>query len=262
MRWVALVVLLAACTQKPQAAAAPLQKPVPLEPLIAERVSGDAGVDSQGTYTVKPFTFVGSATSASALNLNVAGERLTLAGESISLENFKTKLGAQAAVVLAFDDETYLAQVLKLLALLDDANAELWLRSPDVPGLGWRVTLRDEANFNAWLEEPAGGKLRIVQRSDGFELQTNMGKLAGGDPKGPTVPTRGGSLDLVTLQNGLLRIKQRFTQAPDVCFMPTYGTTMHNATRAVAANWLPNEKRVFDTACLVYPRPAAPDSGR
>ena len=261
MRWVGLIVLLAACADKPKAPpAAPLQKPAPLEPLIAERVRVDAGAEAEATYTVKPFTFAGDPPPAAALRVEAAGEGLKVGAEPATLAALEAKLTPRREVLLSFDSETYLAQVLPLLAVLDDAGAHVWLQSPDVPALAWPVTLRDEADFNAWLEETAAGKLRVVHRADGFELQTNLGKLAGGDPKGPTVPTRGGAYDLVTLQRGLDRVKQRFTEAPDVCFMPSYAMPMHDATRAIAANWISAEKVIFAGACLVYPRPAA-DAG-
>ena len=258
MKWAALMILFASCADKPKSP--PLQKPTPLEPLVADRVA-DASSDEDPSYTVKPFTFASSPPPAGALKVAVNGTSLKLGAEALSLEQLKAKLAPQSVVLLSFDSETYLAQVTGLLALLDDAQVEVWLASPDVPTLAWPVKLRDEPHFKDWLDEPVAGKLRIVHRADGFKLQTNMGKLAGGDPKGPTVPTRGGALDLVTLQKGLDRIKQRFTQAPDVCFMPSYGTTLNNATRAVATNWITEDKVVYASACLVYPRPPT-DSGR
>lgn len=262
MRWLALGGLLfAACTEKPKPAAPMLVKPAPLEPLIAERMSADAGTAADATYTVKPFTFTGEAVPEGALRVDVTGVTLHVAGEPATIASLKSKLTAQSVVLLAYDADTYLAQTLELLALLDDAGAQVWLSSPDISTLGWPVKLRDEANFNAWLDEPVAGKLRVIHRADGFELQTNMGKLAGGDPKGPTVPTRGGTFDLVTLQKGLDRVKQRFTGSPDVCFLPTYAMAMHHAARAIATNWISKDKVVYAEACLVYPRPAT-DAGR
>ena len=260
MKRALLLLLLTGCPERAKEPAAPLQKPVPLEPLAAERVESDAGPDREATFTVKPFTFTGGVPPAAALRLDLAGDSLGLGGVAVTLGALKAKLQPQSPVVLAADADTYLAQVTALLAVLDGASAQVWLSLPEAPGLAWPVQLRDEANFNAWLDEPMAGKLRIVQRSDGFELQTNMGKLAGADPKGPTVPTRGGALDLVTLQRGLERVKQRFAQAPDVCFMPSYGTSLHDAARAVASNWLAKDKVVFAGACMVYPRPAAADA--
>ncbi len=249
----------AGCNEKNRAPAAPLQKPAPLEPLVAERLTSDSGTSpDDATYTVKPFTYVGDPAPSDALRIQVTGE--TLVGTTLA--DLSTRLTPQSVVVVAFDADTWLAQTLPLLALLDDSGAQVWLQSPDVPSIAWPVKLRDEANFNTWLDEGVAGKLRIIQRADGFELQTNMGKLAGADPKGPTVPTRGGSLDLVTLQKGLDRVKQRFTAAPDVCFMPSYATAFHDATRAIAANWLSKESVVFAQACLVYPRPAVRDAGK
>ncbi len=254
------LLLLCGCPEKPKAQPpAPPPKPVPLEPLVAERgVLIDAGDDREALFTVKPFTFSGEPAPEGMTRLEVAGLTWKLGAEVVTAQSLKTKLNAQSRVVLAFDEDTYLAQVQPLLALLDDAKAKVWLQSPDVPALSWPVRLRDEPSFSAWVDETIPGKLRIVQRADGFELQTNMGKLSGGDPKGPTVPVRGGKLDLMTLQKGLGLVKKRFPEAPDVCFLPSFATPMRDATRAVATNWQTAEQVVFAEACLVYPRPVAP----
>jgi hypothetical protein len=257
--WVVAALLLAGCPEKPKAAAAPPPKPVPLEPLIAERGGLiDAGDEREALFTVKPFTFAGEPAPEGARRLEIAGLAWKLGGEAVTAESLKAKLGEDGKVVLSFDEETYLAQVQPLFALLDDTKAKVWLQSPDAPALAWPVRLRDETSFAAWVDETVPGKLRIVQRADGFELQTNMGKLSGGDPKGPTVPVRGGKLDLVTLQKGLDLVKKRFKDAPDVCFLPSFATTLRDATRAVASNWLSAEQVVFAEACFVYPRPVPP----
>lgn len=250
-----LVLLLVGCTQKAKTDAAPVPtKPAPLEPLTAEP-SADGGVAP--TYTVKPFTFSGDPAPSTARRLEIVGEAISLDGKPVTVAN----LPALPVVLLSFDADAYLAQQLPLLARLDDAGAEVWLQSPDVSAIAWPVKLRDEANFNVWLDDGGPGKLRIVHRTDGFELQTNMGKLAGADARGPTVPTRGGSYDLVMLQKGLDRVKARFTAAADVCFMPTYAMPMRDAIRAIATNWISKDSVVFGGACLVYPRPATRDAG-
>ena len=147
-----------------------------------------------------------------------------------------------------------------LLAALDDAHLEVWLRHPDLP-VAFPVALRDEPAFQRWLDEPVPGKLRVIHRADGFELQTNMGKLPGGDPNGPTVPVRGGQLDLATLQRGLARVRSRFADAPDVCFVPSFGMELQQTVRALAADYPEAGKPLFPGLCLVYPRPPR-DGGR
>ena len=258
MRWLVLCVVVAGCTEKPKAPASPPPRPVPVDPLVAERARPvDGGDDGDALYTVKPFTFVSEPVPAGALPVAIAGSTIRLAGQPLTADALKAKLGDSTVVLLSFDEETYLAQAAPVLALLDDARAKVWLQSPDAPALAWPVKLRDEPAFAAWLDESVPGKLRIVQRADGFELQTNLGKLPGGDPKGPTVPVRGGKLDLVTLQTGLDQINRRFHESPDVCFLPSYATSMHDAIRAVATNWLSSQKVIFGEASLVYPRPRA-----
>jgi hypothetical protein len=270
VRWAGLLAValaLAGCPDKapPPPAPKPLVKPAPLPPLVAERrPAEDGGEDREAIFQVRPFTFTGTPAPASAIPLAVAGATAKQGDAAWPLEEpaavakFKASLSPEATVVLSADADTYLAQVLPLLAALDDSGAKLWLRSPDDPAVAWPVTLRDEAGFGAWIDEAVAGKLRVIQRADGFELQTNLGKLAGGDPNGPTVPTRGGKLDLVTLQKGLDRVKTRFPEAPDVCFAPSWGTTLADATRAVAANQVSAEQVVFAQVCLVYPRPKPP----
>jgi hypothetical protein len=164
-------------------------------------------------------------------------------------------------VLLVPVGDTYLMQVAPLLAALDDAGVETWFRHPDLE-LAYPVKLRDEPAFRTWLEEPVPGKLRVIHRADGFELQTNMGKLRGGDPNGPTVPLRGGQMDLSTLQKGYQRLRTRFPGAPDYCLMPSFGMEVAQTVRAMAANYLSDDEALFPGTCLVYPRLPATDAGR
>ena len=147
-----------------------------------------------------------------------------------------------------------MAQTAPLLALLADERAEVWLLHPE-GAVAYPVKLRDEVQFGEWIDEPVPGKLRVVQRSDGFELTTNMGKLPGGDPNGPTVPPRGGQMDLSTLQNGFVKIKGRFKDAPDVCFLPSHGTALNDTIRAFSANFEKGDEAIFKQLCLVFMRP-------
>ncbi|MBX7097506.1 MAG: hypothetical protein K1X89_07335 [Myxococcaceae bacterium] len=237
-------------------AAAPRPAPAPmLKPAAAD--GGDVeAVDA--VFTPAPFSPAGPSAPETGLVVELQGEQVLIKGEHYSVAKDAARYGAlwpkDAPVLLVPDEETYLAQIQPILAALDDAHAQVWLKHPLGP-LAYPVVLRDEPKFQAWIEEPVPGKLRVIQRADGFELQTNLGKLAGVDPNGPSVPVRGGQLDLATLQRGLDRVKSRFHDAPDVCFVPSFGTTLEHVARAVASNWLASEKVVFASACLVYPRP-------
>lgn len=237
---VAALVLLAGCPQPKAPEPPPRAKPQPLEPL--ERVKVDAGDDRDALYEVVPFSPVGPALPKDARVVKLEGE--------------KTVIPAGTGPILFVpDEETYLAQVAPLLARIAEGKEELWLQHPSAP-IAFKVTLRDAASFQAWIDEPVPGKLRVIQRADGFELQTNLGKLPGGDPNGPTVPLRGGKMDLTTLQRGFQRIQGKFKSAPDVCFVPSFGTELAKISSAMAVNYLSAESAYFPETCLVYPRPA------
>ncbi|HZN95074.1 MAG TPA: hypothetical protein VFB81_20310, partial [Myxococcales bacterium] len=108
------------------------------------------------------------------------------------------------------------------------------------------------------------GKVRAIQRADGFELMTKIGKLPGADPNGPTVPVRGGRMDVATLRHGLARLKERFPKADDACLVPSFGTEVQAIARALTGFWSASGEPVYSQVCLVYPRPVAPrqDGGR
>lgn len=228
-----------------QAAAKPVE---PFKPLTAVAVDGGDVDAREAIFQVGPFTPAGPALPEGAVTVALSGEVPLLPQIT------------RAPVLLVPDADTYLLQVAPLLEQLDDGRAAVWLKHPELD-IAFAVMLRDEPAFQAWLEEAVPGKLRIIHRADGFELQTNMGKLPGADANGPTVPVRGGKMDLPTLRKGLTRIKSRFSEAPDFCIMPSFGMPMAEVARALAANWLTADAPIFGQACLVYPRPKR-DGGR
>jgi hypothetical protein len=234
----ALLLLLAVGGCRGEKTAAEKPKPVEqFKPLTNE---------SDDTFKVAPFTPAGPAAPEDAKIIELNGD---------------TAPQVVPKVLLVPVGDTYLAQVTPLLAALDDARAEVWLRHPQGP-FAFKVKLRDEHAWQEWIDEPVPGKLRIIHRADGFELQTNMGKLPGGDPNGPSVPVRGGRMDLPTLRKGMERVKQRFKDAPDVCFVPSMGMPLADIAAALAANYPSADQPIFGELCLVYPRPRARDAGR
>jgi hypothetical protein len=158
--------------------------------------------------------------------------------------------------LLVPDDGAYMAEVAPLLAALDDAKVPTFVLHPD-GAVAFAVELRDEAAFDAWLDDPRPGKLRVVQRQDGLELVSGIGKLPGPDPNGPTVPVRGGRLDVGTARAGLQRLQTRF-HAPDACLVPSFGTELRAVGTVLSAFWAGPKEPLFETVCLVYPRPGAP----
>ena len=240
-RFVLLALLSTGCTEQKPAAPIPRATPQPLAPL--ERVVVDAGDARDALYEVVPFTPLGPPVPAGARLVPLTGEKTTVPAGS-------------GPIVLVPDEETYLAQLAPLLATLADGKEEVWLKHAEAP-IAFKLKLRDAPEFQAWIDEPVPGKLRVIQRGDGFELQTNLGKLPGGDPNGPTVPLRGGKLDLTTLQRGFQRIQAKFKSAPDVCFVPSFGTELAKTAQAMSVNYVSPESAYFPETCLVYPRPPA-----
>lgn len=278
-RLLVVLVVVAGCKKDQPAQPKPMPAPTPMEALLPERPANAASIDAgpnateaerEALFEVAPFTVHGKTAPANARTLELAGDSMKFGDggltiiDDVSAQKVVQSLGG-APVLLTSQDGTYLAQVTPLLAALDDAKAEVWLKHPEAP-FAYKLQLRDEPAFQAWLDDPSPGKVRIIQRADGYELSTGLGKLHGLDPNGPTVPVRGGKLDLATLQKGLDRVKERFKSAPELYFVPSYGTDLTALARTVAANWLSDDQVVFSEQDWVYPRPVkeapkAPDGG-
>jgi hypothetical protein len=173
--------------------------------------------------------------------------------EPIELKLLLDRIGHSKPVLLEPNGDTYLAQVAPLLSALDDARVEIWLAHPDQP-IAFKLLLRDQKAFQQWLDEAKPGKIRIIQRTDGLELQTNIGKLPGPDPNGPTIPARAGRLDIARLRNGLEKLKGRFGSATDACVVPSFGTELRHIAEALSGFYRGPGDPIFREVCLVYPR--------
>ncbi|WP_224365232.1 hypothetical protein [Hyalangium versicolor] len=254
-----LLVVLGGVGCKEEKPAPPLTSlaPAPLAPLVAEPT--DAGVADDAVFRVKAAEVYGSEVPAKALRLELAGESVQLGSERFTpvhpgeLARLVERIQGKAVLVVP-DADTFFAQSSELLEALRDSAGEVWLKHPDAE-VAYRLVLRDEDGFRAWLAEVAPGKLRIIQRSDGFELTTSVGKLPGGDPNGPSVPVRGGKQDIATLRRGLERLKGRFKTAEDICLVPSFGTEVAQAARALSGIYTAPGEPLFDALCLIYPNP-------
>jgi hypothetical protein len=244
--------------------------PAPLAPLAADAVeageAGDGGGGDDSLFHVSPAEVFGEELPEEALRLELAGETVRLAGASFTPRQpgEAARLAGRVkgkAVLVVPDADTFLAQTSELLEALRDQAGEVWLKHPDA-AVAYRLALRDEEGFREWLAEVAPGKLRIIQRADGFELSTSLGKLPGGDPNGPSVPVRGGRQDIATLRKGLLRLKGRFKTAEELCLVPSFGTELAQAARALSGAYTEPGEPLFDTLCFVYPTPPRPPSTR
>jgi hypothetical protein len=255
----ALAVLAGGTGCREEKPAAPLASlaPAPLPSLAAP--GQDGGGEAPGLQPV-PAEVFGEALPEDALRLELAGEHVRLGAETFSPRTpaEASRLAARVrdqAVLLVPDADTFLAQTSELLAALRPAAREVWLRHPDAD-VAYPLVLRDEAGFREWLAEVAPGKLRIIQRADGFELSTSVGKLPGADPNGPSVPVRGGKLDIATLRRGLGLLKGRFKTAEDICLVPSFGTALAQAARALSGVYTAPGEPLFEALCLVYPTPS------
>ena len=263
-----LLVLLLAC-QKPAPEPVKLKAPEPLPRLVPTGApSSDAGTDEarEALFRVDAFMPTGPGVPGKAVRVVLEESTATFDAAKVNVEDLaaleKVLSGLKGApVLLSSKGETWVMHAGPLFAALDDWRVETWLLHPDV-AVAYPVKLRDAAAFATWLEEPVPGKVRVIQRADGFELTTAMGKLLAADPNGPSVPVRGGVMDLPTLQKGLISVKGRFKNAPDICFMPSFGTALADGVRAMAANYAGAEGPIFEGLCFVYPRPVARDGGK
>ena len=229
--------------------------PAPLQPLAA--ATTDGGTDPHRLATAPVW---GSPLPTSAVRVTFStgvarvGTATASLGADAGVAPLLSAIGKRPALLVP-DDATYMAEIAPLLAALDDAKVPAWILHPG-GAVAFAVELRDEAAFDAWLDDPKPGKLRVIQRQDGLELVSGIGKLPGPDPNGPTVPVRGGRLDVATTREGLERLQGRF-HASDACLVPSFGTELRAVGTVLSAFWSGPKDPLFDTVCLVYPRPGA-----
>ena len=257
--WVALL----GCQRQEQAPALKTLAPAPLAPLQATPTPGAA---HETAYQVEAAPVWGDAVPANAVRLRLAGTSVQLGSSHFNVDTVEGRAGVlatvgQAPALLVPDATTYLAQVAPLLAALDDEATQTWLLHPTAQ-VAFHVTLRDGPAFDAWLHLPKPGALRIIQRQDGLELVSNVGKLPGGDANGPTVPRRGGQLDVALAREGMERLKSRFPEADALCLVPSIGTELRETASVLSAACDAAGHPLFATLCLVYPRPPGWRGGR
>ncbi len=250
---VAACALFAGCRQEPGPAPSLSElKPKPLPSVPEDKL-----------FEVEAAPVWGDEPPANAVRITLEGTRATIGSAALDTTasdfagQVRAKLGENRRVLLVPDADTFLAQAAPLLSVLDDSEIETWLLHPDGK-VGFKVELRDEPSFQAWLDEVTPGRIRLIHRADGYELQTAVGKLPGADPNGPTVPLRGGKWDIARLRASLQVLKHRFTQAEDSCIVPSFGMELQATARAMSAYYTEPGGRMFDQLCLVYPRPTAP----
>jgi len=233
--------------------------PAPLPSLwdASSQSEANPGTALESPIERAPLVLWGSEPPEQRTVLRLDGGRIRI-GPSAVLEDpiedklFLDRIGHSKRVLLEPIGDTYLAQVVPLLAALDDARVETWLAHPDQP-IAFKLSLRDQKAFRQWLDEAKPGKIRIIQRADGLELQTNIGKLPGPDPNGPTIPTRAGGLDIARLRIGLEKLKGRFGST-DACVVPSFGTELRHIAEVLSGFYRGPGEPIFPEICLVYPR--------
>ena len=257
----ALPLLTAGCREErpapPLSSLAPA--PLPTVPGSQPALAPDAGAEAsrEAAFQVVPAETYGEPLPEGATRLELRGTTAQLSGKAHPVDNAEQRAQLLAAaggkVLLAPDADTFLAQAAPLLAALEDGKVETWLLHPSGK-VAYRLTLRDEPGFNRWLEQPVAGKVRIVQRADGLELVTNLGKVPGADPNGPSLPLRGGQLDVAAERAGLEKVQKRF-EAPDICTLPSFGTELSQVAQVLSGTFRAQGEGIFPERCLIYPRP-------
>ncbi|MGA9525919.1 MAG: hypothetical protein WBV82_30950 [Myxococcaceae bacterium] len=254
--------LIAGCREEPGPAPSLSElKPKPL-PSISELVPSEGGAGPEKLFEVEAAPVWGDEPPADAVRITPEGTRASVEGAVLDTNapefagELRAQLGENRPVLLVPDADTFLAQAAPLLAALDDLDIETWLLHPDGK-VAFKLRLRDEPSFQAWLDAATPGRIRMIHRADGYELQTAVGKLSGPDPNGPTVPLRGGKWDIARLRASLQALKGRFTQSEDTCIVPSFGMELQTTARALTAYYAAPRERIFDELCLVYPRTAA-----
>ncbi|NBD14210.1 hypothetical protein GTY96_35210 [Corallococcus sp. c25j21] len=258
------------CREPTPASAAPPASSVTHPPSGEGALStplGDAGTWVDATVAPPSAPVYGEPLPEQLLIMEMSGEQVRMDTQSFvpsrtrDADRLAERVRGRDVLLTVGDPDTFLAQVSDTLAVLRAQGASVWLRHPDAP-VAYRLVLRDEEGFREWLAEVAPGKLRIIQRADGFELATSVGKLPGPDRNGPSVPVRAGRQDIATLRRELSRLKGRFTTSEDLCLVPSFGTELAQVARALGGTYVAPGDGLFDTLCLVYPTPRpARDAG-
>lgn len=259
--WV-FVLLLAGCSDQSDRSLKSLT-PAPLPSMPTEPSQASHGLSPEERellHNVKPAPVFGEAIPSKAVRIQLAGAQASFGGKSYDVDRPEQARALVQAVgdtpvLVAFDADTYLAQASGLFAALDDGQRETWLLHPE-GAVAFPLTLRDEPAFRAWLDEPKPGKIRVIVREDGYELTTNVGKLPGGDPNGPSVPVRGGRLDVLGLRTGMELLRGRFKDAKDACIVPSFGTELSKVGASLSGFYRAQGEPIFPETCLVYPRPS------
>jgi len=211
---------------------------------------------------------IGSSRSADAGPSPVWGDPIPADAGRIELHGRSAKVGGKpmgeprgiARALLVSDLDTFLAEVAPVLGTLDRFGVETWLAHP-VGAVAFKLALKDERAFQSWLDQPIPGRIRVIQRADGLELQTGLGKVAGPDPNGPTIPLREGHLDVRLLRQSLQSLRARFQNADDACLVPSFGTELAKVGAALSGFYFAPGNRIFSEICLVYPTTPSDASG-
>jgi hypothetical protein len=217
---------------------------VPL-PTLKAAVARDAGEgDREEAYRVPKAEVYGAEVPEGAARVDLLGEAALRAGA----------VAPTGPLLLVPGKETFLAQVAPLLSKLDDEGREVYLLHPQGQ-VAFRLVLRDERAFGAWLDEAKPGRPRIIQREDGLELTTSVGKVMGEDPNGPSLPLKGGALDIALLRQALSKLKQRFG-TEELCVVPSFGMELSRVAEVLSGDYQAPGAPIFRELCLVYPRPS------
>lgn len=111
--------------------------------------------------------------------------------------------------------------------LLDDGSSPVSVEPRQTPEL--------QAWSNLDIDAP-GLRLRVIMREDGFWLGSAVGKVLGGDPRGPTILPRASGQDFQGLSRKVKAVKANLPHVEDtVALLPALDLPLSDVVRAAVA---------------------------
>lgn len=253
--WLAMGLL--GCSETPKVESLSSLAPEPLPRIQSDGVRDASELtEIEKLHEIEPADVFGEPIPAAIPIVEIDEDgRVFFEGKEVALQEaaIQKRFARDSSWLIRTRGEVYMAMLSPLLAVMDDADVWVWIKHPEA-AVGYRVALRDEAAFQKWLSDAIPGRIRVIQRADGLELSTVMGKVVGTDVNGPSVPNRGGQWDIKTTRTALHKLAQRFKTADELGFVPSSATELSSLAKVMSANYRAEGKPYFEKIFMVYRR--------